>query len=238
MTPRWLGALRRRWMLYHLAEAHFAFMYDAPPEGRVGHAGLRDHRPGCAARPDHLDRRGAHRRQSPADQPAARTAGAARAGVEDRERARAQAARAGRRARHGPGAGGAPLLDFIGSRPLVGYYLEFDVAMLNREIWPLLGVRLPQPKIEVSAMYYDYKNRQLPAHQRDGTIDLRFADHHERPGAAAARCARRAQRRRDGGAGFREVAQLEAVQFFLCGYRSKVSSTSWSPVRRVALLLE
>ena len=55
------------------------------------------------------------------------------------------------------------LLDFIGSRPLVGYYLEFDVAMLNREIWPMLGVRLPQPKIEVSAMYYDFKNRQLPA---------------------------------------------------------------------------
>ena len=55
------------------------------------------------------------------------------------------------------------LLDFIGSRPLVGYYLEFDVAMLNREIWPMLGVRLPQPKIEVSAMYYDYKLRQLPA---------------------------------------------------------------------------
>ena len=67
------------------------------------------------------------------------------------------------------------LLDFIGSRPLVGYYLEFDVAMLNREIWPLLGVRLPQPKIEVSAMYYDFKNRQLPAHERGGTIDLRFA---------------------------------------------------------------
>ena len=35
--------------------------------------------------------------------------------------------------------------------------------MLNREIWPMLGVRLPQPKIEVSAMYYDFKNRQLPA---------------------------------------------------------------------------
>jgi DNA polymerase-3 subunit epsilon len=67
------------------------------------------------------------------------------------------------------------LLDFIGSRPLVGYYLEFDVAMLNREIWPLLGVRLPQRKLEVSAMYYDYKNRQLPAHERDRMIDLRFA---------------------------------------------------------------
>ena len=68
------------------------------------------------------------------------------------------------------------LLDFIGSRPLVGYYLEFDVAMLNREIWPLLGVRLPQPKIEVSAMYYDWRNRQLPAHERGNVqIDLRFA---------------------------------------------------------------
>ena len=67
------------------------------------------------------------------------------------------------------------LLDFIGSRPLVGYYLEFDVAMLNREIWRLLGVHLPQPKIEVSSMYYDFKNRQLPPHQRGGTIDLRFA---------------------------------------------------------------
>jgi DNA polymerase-3 subunit epsilon len=67
------------------------------------------------------------------------------------------------------------LLHFIGSRPLVGYYLEFDVAMLNREIWPLLGVRLPQRKLEVSAMYYDYKNRRLPLHERDRMIDLRFA---------------------------------------------------------------
>jgi DNA polymerase-3 subunit epsilon len=67
------------------------------------------------------------------------------------------------------------LLEFIGSRPLVGYYLEFDVAMLNREIWRMLGVRLPQRKIEVSAMYYDFKNRQLPAHERGGNIDLRFA---------------------------------------------------------------
>jgi DNA polymerase-3 subunit epsilon len=67
------------------------------------------------------------------------------------------------------------LLEFIGSRPLVGYFLEFDVAMINREIRPMLGVPLPQPKNEVSAMYYDYKNRQLPAHQKGGNIDLRFA---------------------------------------------------------------
>jgi DNA polymerase-3 subunit epsilon len=67
------------------------------------------------------------------------------------------------------------LLAFIGSRPLVGYYLEFDVAMLNRVMWPMLGIPMPQKKIEVSAMYYDYKNRRLPAHERGGTIDLRFA---------------------------------------------------------------
>ena len=69
------------------------------------------------------------------------------------------------------------LLRFIGSRPLVGYYLEFDVAMLNRAIWPLLGMGLPQPQIEVSAMYYEYKFRQLPPYQQQANadIDLRFA---------------------------------------------------------------
>ncbi len=67
------------------------------------------------------------------------------------------------------------LLDFIGSRPLVGYYLEFDVAMLNRVLLPWLGTRLPQPQIEVSALYYDYKFRQLHGYEQDRTIDLRFS---------------------------------------------------------------
>jgi len=59
----------------------------------------------------------------------------------------------------------------------VGYFLEFDVAMLNHAIWPMLGQGLPQPKIEVSAMYYDYKFRQmLPYEQQTNpNIDLRFA---------------------------------------------------------------
>jgi len=69
------------------------------------------------------------------------------------------------------------LLHFIGARPLVGYYLEFDVAMLNRAVKPLLGIGLPQPKIEVSQLYYDYKFRQLPPYQQhdQADIDLRFA---------------------------------------------------------------
>ena len=80
-------------------------------------------------------------------------------------------------------AGGLPapeavrrLLHFIGSRPLVGYYLEFDVAMLNRIARPLLGMPLPQRSIEVSALYHDYKFRQLPPYQQhdNAGIDLRF----------------------------------------------------------------
>jgi DNA polymerase-3 subunit epsilon len=69
------------------------------------------------------------------------------------------------------------LMHFIGSRPLVGYYLEFDLAMLHRAIWPMLGQGLPQEKIEVSSLYYDHKFKQLPPYQQQANadIDLRFA---------------------------------------------------------------
>jgi len=63
------------------------------------------------------------------------------------------------------------VLAFIGSRPLVGYYLEFDVAMLNRLVHPLLGIPLPQQQIEVSGLYYDLKYKQNP----NAHIDLRLA---------------------------------------------------------------
>ena len=97
------------------------------------------------------------------------------------ERSMAQASMRVHRLRERDVAAGMPpeqamrqLLEFIGSRPLVGYYLEFDVGMINRAIWPMLGVGLPQPKIDISALYYDMKNRQLPAHLRNERIDLRF----------------------------------------------------------------
>ncbi|MDO5691805.1 MAG: 3'-5' exonuclease [Pseudomonadota bacterium] len=69
------------------------------------------------------------------------------------------------------------LLHFIGARPLVGYYLEFDVAMINRTLKRTLGLTLPQEKIEVSALYYDHVFQQLPPHkqQENTEIDLRFA---------------------------------------------------------------
>lgn len=61
-------------------------------------------------------------------------------------------------------------LRFIGSRPLVGYYLEFDVAMINKYIKPMLGIVLPNQQIEVSGIYYDKKQQTIP----QGNIDLRF----------------------------------------------------------------
>ncbi len=63
------------------------------------------------------------------------------------------------------------LLRFIGSRPLVGFYLEFDVAMLNKHVRRLLGIELPNEQIEVSAIYYRRKYGDAPP----GTqVDLRF----------------------------------------------------------------
>ncbi len=62
------------------------------------------------------------------------------------------------------------VLHFIGSRPLVGYYLEFDVAILNKYVRPKLGVPLPNRQIEVSALYYDAKTRHTPGIH----VDLSF----------------------------------------------------------------
>lgn len=61
-------------------------------------------------------------------------------------------------------------LEFIGNRPLVGYYLEFDVAMMNGLIKPWLGVNLPNKQIEISGLYFDKKIALIP----QGNIDLRF----------------------------------------------------------------
>ena len=61
-------------------------------------------------------------------------------------------------------------LHFIGSRPLVGYYIDFDVKMVNKYVKSLLGITLPNKTIEVSGIYHDKKIKFIP----DGTIDLRF----------------------------------------------------------------
>ncbi|MDD3465987.1 MAG: 3'-5' exonuclease [Campylobacterales bacterium] len=61
-------------------------------------------------------------------------------------------------------------LEFIGNRPLVGYYLEFDVAMINKYMREFLGTKLPNEQIEVSALYFDKKNDVFGSKN----VDLRF----------------------------------------------------------------
>ena len=61
-------------------------------------------------------------------------------------------------------------LHFIGNRTLAGYYLEFDVAMINKYIKPMYGITLPNRQEEVSAIYYDKKIATIP----QGHIDLKF----------------------------------------------------------------
>lgn len=64
------------------------------------------------------------------------------------------------------------LLRFIGGRPVVGYYVDFDVAVLDRYVMGLIQAKLPNPRVEISAMYHDLKYRRAPP----GTeLDLRFA---------------------------------------------------------------
>ena len=65
----------------------------------------------------------------------------------------------------------AQLLDFIGSRPLVGYYLEYDIKVVNKFLKPLIGIGLPNKQIEVSGIYYDQEIKN----NRDGYVDLRMA---------------------------------------------------------------
>ncbi|MDO5091173.1 MAG: 3'-5' exonuclease [Cardiobacteriaceae bacterium] len=69
-------------------------------------------------------------------------------------------------------AGIRQLLDFIGGRPLLGYYLEYDVAMINKFLKPLLGIKLPQRQIEISRLYHRRESRKSPY---DINVDLRMA---------------------------------------------------------------
>ena len=172
---RGLDAVRRRWMLYHLADEHFAFMYDDPPADEW--VALDCETTGLDVRNDQIVSIGAVRIVGNR----LLTSQRLELIVRPERSLKVASMRVHRLLERDVAQGLEPqqamrrLLDFIGSRPLVGYYLEFDVAMLNREIWRMLGVRLPQRKIEVSAMYYDYKVRRMPAHARGEVIDLRFA---------------------------------------------------------------
>ena len=171
-----LAMLKRWWLLYHLGDARYRFMWDEPPPDEW--IALDCETTGLDRRRDEIVSIGAVRicgnriltseRLELLVRPEKRPVSPDSVRIHKlRERDVAQGVT--------PDEAMDRLMRFIGSRPLVGYFLEFDLAMIDRVLFPLLGMGLPQPRIEVSALYYDHKNRQRPAHERGGDIDLRFA---------------------------------------------------------------
>ena len=172
----WLGALKRGWMLYHLGDERFRFMWDAPPPDEW--VALDCETTGLSVHRDEIISIGAVRIVGDRILTSERLQLLVRP---SRRRISADSVRVhGLRERDvveglAPDEAMMALMRFIGSRPLVGYYLEFDLAMIDRAIFPRLGVGLPQPRFEVSAMFYDWQRRQLPPYQEPAQIDLRFA---------------------------------------------------------------
>ena len=173
---QWAGALKRKRMLYHLGDPRFGFMWDAPPENEW--VALDCETTGLNTRTDAIISVGAVRIVGDKILTSQRL----ELLICPDKQVSADSVRV-HRLRQQDLQDGLPLdeamrrlLHFIGSRPLVGYYLEFDVAMLNRAIVPILGLGLPQRRIEVSALYHDFKFAQLPPHHQQGNveIDLRF----------------------------------------------------------------
>ncbi|WP_290874614.1 3'-5' exonuclease [Aquabacterium sp.] len=170
-------ALSRAWMLYHIGDERFRFMWDAPPPDEW--VALDCETTGLDTQRDEVIAIGAVRIRGNRVMTSERLELIVKP---EKRRLTAESVKV-HRLREQDVAQGMPidealrqLMWFIGSRPLVGYYLEFDLAMINRLLFPMLGVKLPQPRFEVSAMYYDLKYRQLPSHEQGlKPIDLRFA---------------------------------------------------------------
>ncbi|PJI49442.1 MAG: DNA polymerase III subunit epsilon [Pseudomonas sp.] len=59
---------------------------------------------------------------------------------------------------------------FVGDRPLLGYYLSFDVAVLRRHLREQFDATLDNPRVEVSEIYHRKMSRRFP----DLHLDLRF----------------------------------------------------------------
>ena len=173
----WLQALKRQWQLYRLADPAFRFMFDLPPPlewvaldcKTTGRDLLHDE----IISIDAVRILGNRIMTSERLELLVRPVRGVSAESVRAHRLREQDVADGLE----PAEAMRQLMHFIGSRPLVGYYLEFDLAMLNRAIRPLLRIDLPQPTIEVSGLYYDYKLSLLPSHRRHGVpdVDLHFA---------------------------------------------------------------
>lgn len=62
------------------------------------------------------------------------------------------------------------ILNFIGNRPILGYFIKFDLAVLNRFIEQIYGFHLPNKPVELCHVYYKKVNTYYP----DAWLDHKF----------------------------------------------------------------
>jgi DNA polymerase-3 subunit epsilon len=62
------------------------------------------------------------------------------------------------------------LLPFIKNLPIIGYYISFDINILNNYLKQYLGVSLTNKQIEVSTMYYE----RFKKTSHNQYVDLKF----------------------------------------------------------------
>lgn len=62
------------------------------------------------------------------------------------------------------------VLDFVGNRPILGYYVNYDIRMLDKYIRSHYGFSLPNKAIELSHVYHDI----IKWKSVGGDVDLRF----------------------------------------------------------------
>lgn len=63
------------------------------------------------------------------------------------------------------------LLDFIGNRPICGFYIAYDRAILNRYINELHNFHLPNKFLDVGDIYLERKYKYLPDVQHNITFE-------------------------------------------------------------------
>lgn len=62
------------------------------------------------------------------------------------------------------------VLDFVGNRPILGYYVNYDIRILDKYIRPQFGFGLPNKAVELSHVYHDIIKWKFIG----GNVDLRF----------------------------------------------------------------
>ncbi|MBT00662.1 MAG: 3'-5' exonuclease [Oceanospirillaceae bacterium] len=62
------------------------------------------------------------------------------------------------------------LLQFIGNRPILGYYVNYDIRVIDKFLRPMLGFGLPNKAIELSHVYHSI----IKWKHVGGEVDLRF----------------------------------------------------------------